>query len=114
MIQALLLCRHQRSCGQSFLHSHLQQLLVQGYWKACILCALLWRLGATTCAWRLAAPLFWLIVVVCCCSYENLVQIRCLLEDIPPYDILSSWHTILPEYMDKWQLSRTDVRVVPL
>ena len=43
--------------------------------------------------------------------YENLVQVRLLLERlVTPEDILARWHELLPEYMAKWQLDRADVR----
>ena len=43
-------------------------------------------------------------------SYENLVQVRLLLEDLAtPQDILDHWHQLLPKYMAKWQLDRADV-----
>ena len=44
--------------------------------------------------------------------FENLIQIRCLLEHIPTDDILSSWHTLLPQYMAKWGCTRQEVRNV--
>ena len=44
-------------------------------------------------------------------SYENLVQVRLLLEQLAtPQDILDRWHQLLPEFMAKWQLDRADVR----
>ncbi|KAK9815572.1 hypothetical protein WJX72_006066 [[Myrmecia] bisecta] len=39
-------------------------------------------------------------------GYENIPQIRCLLEGIKVPDILSRWHTILEEHMAKWGLER--------
>lgn len=42
-------------------------------------------------------------------GYENIVQIRCLLEGIDPQDMLEHWSTMLPEYMDRWQLNRADL-----
>jgi len=42
-------------------------------------------------------------------GYENLVQVRCLLEGVSPEDMLSHWHTMLPEYMDKWGLDRQEL-----
>lgn len=39
-------------------------------------------------------------------GYENIVQIRCLLEGINVEDMLENWSTMLPEYMQKWQLDR--------
>ena len=45
------------------------------------------------------------------CSYENLVQIRLLLEQlVSPEEMLSDWHTLLPHYMQTWDLNRDDVR----
>lgn len=43
------------------------------------------------------------------CRYENLIQVRCLLEGISTDDILNNWHRLLPEYMDKWKQSRKEV-----
>lgn len=42
-------------------------------------------------------------------GYENIVQIRCLLEDIGVDDMLENWHTMLPEYMRKWDLDRGEL-----
>ncbi|KAF5835320.1 hypothetical protein DUNSADRAFT_7552 [Dunaliella salina] len=39
-------------------------------------------------------------------GYENLVQIRCLLEGMSPEEILSNWGEILPKYMQHWGLER--------
>ena len=44
------------------------------------------------------------------CRYENLVQVRCLLEGVSEDDILQHWHTILPESMQRWQLDRQEVQ----
>ena len=44
------------------------------------------------------------------CRYENLVQVRCLLEGYSEDDILREWHSILPECMQRWQLDRQEVR----
>ena len=41
--------------------------------------------------------------------YENLVQIRCLLEGMPPEEMLSNWGQILPKYMEQWGLERGKV-----
>lgn len=43
------------------------------------------------------------------CRYENLIQVRCLLEGVEVEDILNNWHRILPEYMEKWGLERKEV-----
>ena len=43
------------------------------------------------------------------CRYENIVQIRCLLEGVDPQDMLLTWHDMLPQYMQRWQLDRTEV-----
>ena len=43
------------------------------------------------------------------CRYENLIQVRCLLDGMSTEDILSNWHTILPERMNKWQQTREEV-----
>lgn len=50
-----------------------------------------------------------LLIYLLPARYENLIQVRCLLEGVHPNDILQSWHTILPEYMDKWKQSRKEV-----
>lgn len=42
--------------------------------------------------------------------YENIVQIRCLLEGVTVEDMLDNWHSILPEYMKTWNLDRNEVR----
>lgn len=42
-------------------------------------------------------------------GYENLVQVRCLLEGVSPRDILADWHSLLPEYMAKWDLDRNEL-----
>ncbi|EIE27437.1 hypothetical protein COCSUDRAFT_26736 [Coccomyxa subellipsoidea C-169] len=42
-------------------------------------------------------------------GYENLVQIRCLLEGDSEEDILNNWHTILPDRMARWQLDRSEL-----
>ncbi|KAK9839422.1 hypothetical protein WJX81_001239 [Elliptochloris bilobata] len=42
-------------------------------------------------------------------GYENLVQVRCLLEGVEPQDILTNWHALLPEYMQKWDLQRSEL-----
>jgi hypothetical protein len=43
--------------------------------------------------------------------YENIVQIRCLYEGVAVDDMLASWNSkILPQYMEKWQLDRQEVR----
>lgn len=44
------------------------------------------------------------------CRYENLVQVRCLLEGVSEDDILQNWHTILPHSMQRWHLDRQEVR----
>ncbi len=45
----------------------------------------------------------------CCCSYENIVQIRCLLEGDSVQDILDHWHVMLQERMQHWGLERSQV-----
>lgn len=50
-----------------------------------------------------------LLIYLLPARYENLIQVRCLLEGVHPNDILQSWHTILPEYMDKWKQNRKEV-----
>ncbi|BDA48771.1 hypothetical protein COCOBI_12-4530 [Coccomyxa sp. Obi] len=42
-------------------------------------------------------------------GYENLVQIRCLLDGDTEEDILENWHTILPDRMARWQLDRSEL-----
>ena len=42
-------------------------------------------------------------------GYENVVQVRCLLEGVTPADILENWSTMLPEYMTKWELDRSSL-----
>lgn len=38
------------------------------------------------------------------------MQIRCLYEGVDPHDMLLSWHAMLPDYMQRWQLNRAEVR----
>ena len=45
-------------------------------------------------------------------SYENIVQIRCLLEGVTPDEMLERWHAMLPEAMRRWGLDRGEVRVM--
>lgn len=46
------------------------------------------------------------------CSYENIVQIRCLYEGVAVDDMLATWHSnMLPSYMKKWELDRDEVRL---
>jgi len=42
-------------------------------------------------------------------GYENIVQVRCLLEGVTPADMLDNWSTMLPEYMAKWDLDRSSL-----
>ena len=42
-------------------------------------------------------------------GYENVVQVRCLLEGVTPADMLKNWSTMLPEYMSKWDLDRSSL-----
>jgi len=44
--------------------------------------------------------------------FENIVQIRCLIEGVDPENILSSWSTILPDCMTKWGLDRAEVPLI--
>ena len=44
-----------------------------------------------------------------CARYENIVQIRCLLEDISTDEILSNWSELLQKFMHQWQLDRAEV-----
>ena len=37
------------------------------------------------------------------------MQIRCLLEGVDPQDMLLTWHDMLPQYMERWQLDRNEV-----
>ena len=39
-------------------------------------------------------------------GYENVVQVRCLLEGVTADDMLESWGTLLPSKMDEWRLDR--------
>jgi phosphoglycolate phosphatase-like HAD superfamily hydrolase len=39
-------------------------------------------------------------------GYENVVQVRCLLEGVAPADMLASWHDMLPARMAAWGLDR--------
>jgi len=43
-------------------------------------------------------------------GYENVVQVRILLEQAAtPAQVLSSWSSLLPEYMRRWQLERGEL-----
>ena len=46
------------------------------------------------------------------CRYENIVQIRCLLEGVDPDEMLLHWHDMLPQYMQRWQLDRAEASAV--
>lgn len=46
--------------------------------------------------------------------YENIVQIRCLLEGVQVQDMLDNWHSLLPQHMEKWQLDRAEVSLLLL
>eukprot|EP00803_Ostreobium_quekettii_P000623 evm.model.scf_313EXC.3 EVM.evm.TU.scf_313EXC.3 scf_313EXC:25657-29939(-) len=39
-------------------------------------------------------------------GYENIVQVRCLLEGVKVDDVLENWSELLPQYMAKWELAR--------
>ena len=43
------------------------------------------------------------------CRYENLVQVRCLLDGTDPQDMLANWHELLPACMQRWGLQRSEV-----
>ena len=43
-------------------------------------------------------------------SYENIVQIRCLLDGVSPEEMLQGWHDMLPAAMQRWGLDRGEVR----
>ena len=38
------------------------------------------------------------------------MQIRCLLEGVGVDDMLENWDTLLPDYMQRWELDRAEVR----
>ncbi|PRW56992.1 hypothetical protein C2E21_4196 [Chlorella sorokiniana] len=42
-------------------------------------------------------------------GYENIVQIRCLLEGVTPQEMLQTWHDMLPTYMQRWGLDRGEL-----
>ncbi|KAL4538461.1 hypothetical protein Ndes2437A_g01479 [Nannochloris sp. 'desiccata'] len=42
-------------------------------------------------------------------GYENIVQIRCLLEGVTVEEMLNNWHSLLPEYMKTWNLDRNEL-----
>lgn len=52
---------------------------------------------------------FSLHVSGCHAGYENIVQVRALLEGVEPNAILGSWHDILPEKMEEWSLDRAEL-----
>lgn len=39
-------------------------------------------------------------------GYENVVQVRCLLEGVGVEEMLAHWHELLPQYMERWGLER--------
>ena len=39
-----------------------------------------------------------------------MVQVRALLEGVPPATMLSTWHELLPQLMQRWALDRGEVR----
>lgn len=39
-------------------------------------------------------------------GYENVVQVRCLLEGVGVEAMLARWHDLLPDYMARWKLER--------
>lgn len=41
--------------------------------------------------------------------YENIVQIRCLLEGVGVEEMLADWGRLLPVHMEKWGLDRAEV-----
>ena len=41
--------------------------------------------------------------------YENIVQVRSLLEGAGVDDILENWHQILADDMKRWNLDRSEV-----
>lgn len=42
-------------------------------------------------------------------GYENLVQVRCLLEGVPAATMLDTWPDLLPAKMAEWSLDRADL-----
>ncbi|GMH34394.1 hypothetical protein BSKO_02228 [Bryopsis sp. KO-2023] len=42
-------------------------------------------------------------------GYENIVQIRCLLEGVGVDEMLEDWGSILEDYMKKWSLDRAEL-----
>ena len=42
-------------------------------------------------------------------GYENLVQVRCLVEGVAPDAMLEGWPAMLAARMEEWKLDRTDV-----
>lgn len=45
------------------------------------------------------------------CRYENIVQIRCLLEGVSVEEMLEDWSRLLPVHMEKWSLDRAEVGI---
>lgn len=42
--------------------------------------------------------------------YENIIQIRCLLEGVSVDEMLNTWEHMLPAKMAEWKLQRAEVR----
>jgi hypothetical protein len=42
-------------------------------------------------------------------GYENIVQIRALLEGVQVSDILHRWHEVLPQKMQEWDVGRAQL-----
>ena len=42
-------------------------------------------------------------------GYENIIQLRALLEGVSVAEMLADWRTMLPEKMAAWQLDRGDM-----
>ena len=46
---------------------------------------------------------------MCIAGYENIIQLRALLEGASAEDMLASWHDMLPAKMQEWQLDRAEM-----
>ena len=106
-------CRRRllQSSGRTSLHSPQCRNAGKKYLTRCELCGLSWRPGANTCG-AVGVSLRVQLTKTCAtytCRYENLVQVRCLLDGTDPRDILANWHQLLPACMQRWGLHRSEV-----
>ena len=122
------LCRHQQGSGQTYSASLMSRPGRRRLSRRCALSDQWWKRGGAA-SYRQpcltiylyiisSGEILRLLAVMKGCAdpwraprrYENLVQVRCLLEGVGEDDILQHWHTILPDSMQRWNLDRQEVR----